>query len=366
MKKLSNKAWEYSKTLTRTRFERRQSEVAKRRARRRALHVETAECFNLEAPAVFSAFNTAERRALLRFLTALRRRIVDVRKPVRIDFRRTQKMISCGAVLFIAELDRCLRLTRGSVKVSYCAPKDRIVAQVIQQVGISSLLGRPQRLRDDFDKTVRHWRYATGVHADATDFDRVLESYEGRMAAALSKSIFKGVTEAMTNCAHHAYVAPRIDGCPAWREKRWWMLSQEVDGELSVAFCDLGMGIPRSLPSRLPNVSRDWFDRLAGFLANHVGRPQESAMVKAAIEIGCTRTNAEHRGLGLIQIVETARQLPGSSVLILSNAGGYLLQPDRRTEEVLLKYNDSILGTLIQWKMPIAVGEIHDGNNREN
>ncbi len=365
MKKVSKKVRRHATKIAQIRFSRRQAERTKRKARLRAAHVETAECFHLVAPPVFSAFNIHQRRCLIRFCAALRRRIVLIRKPVRIDFRKTERMFSCGTALFIAELDRCLRLTGGKISVRYISPRDKIVGQVIQQVGISTLLGRKRKQSDDFDKSVRHWRYATGVHADAKDLDRMLESYEGIVTPALSKSIFRGVTEAMTNCAQHAYLETRRDGLNVRDERRWWMLSQEVDGELSVAFCDLGMGIPRSLP-RKHQEQPSWRKALQDLLAGLARHPQESALIKAAIEIGRSRTNADNRGLGLRQIVETAQQLRGSNVLILSNAGGYLLQPDRRTEELLIKYEDSVLGTIIQWNMPIAAGEIHDGKHCEN
>lgn len=274
-------------------------------------------------------------------------------------------MVSCGTLLFIAELDRSIRATSGKVPVSYIPPKDKIVSQVIQKVGISALMGGRQQAKGDFDKTVRHWEFATGVQADAKDFDKVLGNYDGRIASGLSSSIFKGVTEAMTNCAQHAYLEPRQDGTRIRDERRWWMLSQEVDGQLSVAFCDLGMGIPRSLP-RPDGALPGWRSKLDGFLSGLSNKSKESALIKAAIEIGQSRTHQDHRGLGLRQIVETAQVLSGSQVLILSNAGGYMIQPDRRRDEVLLKYDDSILGTLIQWNMPIADGEIHDGAHSEN
>jgi len=365
MKKLSQRRRDYALVLTRSRFARRKSEIDKRRARRRSLHMGNAVCFHLIAPRVFSASHSRDRQDLLQFLKLLRRRLVTHRKPLRIDFRKTEQMVSCGTLLFIAELDRCLRATRNKVHISYISPKDKIVSQVIQQVGISALLGRKQRLSGDFDKTVRHWHFASGVHADAKEFDKVLDSYEGIMAPALSNSIFKGVTEAMTNCAQHAYLESRGDGLSIHDERRWWMLSQEMDGILSVAFCDLGMGIPRSLP-RQDGALPGWRGKLSGFLTSLSNKPKESSLIKAAIEIGQSRTKEEHRGLGLKQIVETVQKHPLSHVLILSNSGGYLLQPDRRREELLLKYDDSILGTLIQWNMPIAAGEIHDGTYSEN
>lgn len=366
MKKIPARKRRYITLLAKRRFRRRWLEKVNRKAKRKSQDAVNAECFYLQAPRAFSAVVVRERRELLRFLSRMRKRILVHRKPLKIDFRRTDKMISCGTLLFIAELDRCIRATGGKVKVGYVSPRNKIVDQVIHQVGISSLLGRKTKVGADFDKSVRHWRFATGVHADATDFDKVLGRYEGRIATALSKSIFKGVTEAMTNCAQHAYEESRRDGMNIRQlERRWWMFSQEDDGILSVAFCDLGMGIPRSLP-RVKGAALGWFKRLDSFLSGFSIRTKEAALIKAAIEIGQTRTDKDYRGLGLNQIVETAKVRQGSHVLILSNAGGYLLQPDRLIKEQLVQYDDSILGTLIQWNMPIAGGEVHDGAHSED
>ncbi|MCC4117594.1 hypothetical protein LLG90_19735 [Aromatoleum toluclasticum] len=364
MKKLRPKVRKYAPVLAKMRMVRRLREALKRRERRRAKHPYYADCLHLPAPTHFSVSETRHRKNLLSFLRKLRTRIAVMRKPLRIDFRPTQRMVSCGTLLFVAELDRCIRSVAGRVRVSYQGPRDKIVAQVLQQVGITALLGSKRRQDgDSFDPTVRHWRFATGVHADATKFDELLGDFEGRIAPALSQSIFKGVTEAMTNCAQHAYHEPRRDGTNIRDERRWWMFSEEVEGNLHVAFCDLGMGIPRSLPKIDESAAPGWMGMLRDFLSSFKPTSQEAAMIKAAIEIGRSRTNQPHRGLGLNQIVETAKVRPGSRVLIMSNHGAYDLEPARLMTEQLVQFDDSIMGTLIQWSMPVQNKDERNGAN---
>ncbi len=228
------------------------------------------------------------------------------------------------------------------------------------------LIGAKSDLKEsDFDHTVRHWRFATSVQANAADFDKVLTECEGKITPALSKSIYRGVTEAMTNCAHHAYIEPRDDGTHLNDDPRWWMFSQELDGRLYVAFCDLGMGIPRSLP-RIDGTAPGWMEVLNKYLNPFKREQQEAALIKAAIEIGRSRTRQAHRGLGLQQIIEAVNLTTGSNVHIFSNKGSYELAPNRLIKERLVQFNDSIMGTLIQWSMPIQEREDTHGEDRDH
>ncbi|BAK76764.1 hypothetical protein NH8B_1949 [Pseudogulbenkiania sp. NH8B] len=228
------------------------------------------------------------------------------------------------------------------------------------------LFGRRRRLDESgFDKSVKHWQFATGSCADATEFDSVLGDFEGKITTQLSRSIYKGVTEAMTNSAHHAYEDSRNDGTGIVDEKRWWMFSQEMDGELYVVFCDLGIGIPRSL-SRDVNVSAGWRPALAAFMDRFKAHQRQPTLIKAAIEIGRTRTNKPNRGLGLPQIVETVDKSGKGRVIIHSNAGAYFRSPGGKANEILIQYNQSIMGTLIQWSVPIETSDGSHGEKSEH
>lgn len=353
--------------LSDRRGRRRRQERIKRKDRRRAKHPVYADCLTLKAPRVFSVSNRHHRAELLRFLRALRHRTLAVGGALRIDFSGTKQMVSCGTLLFVAELDRIIRITTRKVRITMRRPKDKIVGQVLHQVGVISLLGARPYQQDEFADNVKHWHYATSVHAVADDFDRVLDECDGKITPALSKSIYKGVTEAMTNCAQHAYLEPREDGYRISDERRWWMFSEELDDKLHVAFCDLGMGIPRSLPRIGDETAVGWMEMLRGFLQGFTQDKHEAALIKAALEIGKSRTKEPHRGLGLKQIVDTVALAPGSSVLIFSNRGAYELIPDRRIRERLIQFDDSIMGTLIQWSMPLHHREDNEhGADRDN
>lgn len=251
-----------------------------------------------------------------------------------------------------------LRRTKGLVPVSCVFPKDKIVEQVLHQVGILKLLRSRSRISvEEFDATVKHWHFATGVNTDASGIDSMLTDFEGMLTPALNTSIYKGITEAMTNSVNHAYIEPRVPKSGVVEEPRWWLFSQELDGELSVVFCDLGIGISRSLP-RAEGSQSNWLPLLSDYMIHlkekfGINKP-EAALIKAAIEIGQTRTNLSHRGKGLKQVIDTIEQSSGKGeVEIHSNSGFYAFTPLAIIREKLVQHSDSINGTLIQWRVPI-------------
>lgn len=269
-------------------------------------------------------------------------------------------MFACGTLLFVAELDRLLRLL-PELQISCRLPEDNIVRQVLQQVGLLKLLNHPHRLHEkDFDSSVRHWNFATGSCVDASQISNdVWEGMEGRMTPALNSSIYTGITEAMTNSVNHGYVEPRKDGVSnTTSDRRWWMFSQELDGYLHVVMCDLGIGISRSLP-RDDGATEGWQEALEKFLTFFSRPKREAAMIKAALEIGKTRTNLPHRGKGLRQIVDAVKEAgQDAEVKIYSNCGAYSMRPHAKLDGHLIQYKDSIMGTLIQWRVPVAKQEV--------
>ncbi|OQS35905.1 hypothetical protein B0T45_17015 [Chromobacterium haemolyticum] len=334
------------------------------RKRQRQLQQSTALVARLQAPKYFNLSDAEVRRRVLDFLRSLRLAYAKQRVIVCLDFRRTEKLYSCATLLLVAELDRLRRLYPG-VELRTRLPKDLVARQVLQQVGLLRLVGhRYSMSSDDFDKTVTNWRFATGYCTDASRIgEDVWDAIDGLVTPVLSRSIYKGITEAMTNSVHHAYVGPRGDGVPARgeTEKRWWMFSQELDGHLSVVMCDLGVGIQRSLP-REEGAQPGFLSLLEKYLSPFMRSQREAAMIKAAVEIGYTRTKLQNRGKGLRQIVDAIVAAGDTAnMVIYSNCGAYWVESEsskKVAREKLIQYDGSIMGTLIQWKLPVTEQEV--------
>ena len=321
--------------------------MLKRRQRSKPkIQIQTVNANTWLAPHTFEIFNNNARSNLLNKLYDLRRRIVIKREKVCLDFSRTEKMVADGTLLFVAELRRLIKFVKGEVEIEYIPPKNDKIGQVLQQIGFCDLLGvkSPVEPKDD---DVVNWRYAQGHQVEGKKYEDILAEYDGEITPALQEKLFTGITEAMTNVVNHAYDLQRDDGLNINDgSKEWWMFSQEKDGFLSVAFCDLGAGIPRTLPIKHPNL----WHRIT-----RIGKSSDAYAIDYAVRDSTSRTMEGHRGHGLGQIVRVCQSISGAEVMIYSNHGIYTRL---NTRKKLYWHSDSILGTLICWKVPLEGKEI--------
>jgi hypothetical protein len=295
------------------------------------------------APKEFNLTDVSHRSTLLTRLGRLRQ-LLRKGDPVCIDFSETERMVADGTLLFLAELRRLIKHAKGELVITCTPPKNDKVAQVLQQIGLFSLLGVTNDTVPKDDDVV-NWRFAHGHKVEGERYEDVLAEYDGDIASQLQETLFTGITEAMTNVLNHAYLIPREDGTDITNSREWWMFSQAKDGEITVAFLDLGAGIPRTLPMTKPGLWRKFLQ---------FGKSQDSRAIQYAVKDSISRTNESHRGKGLGQIARVIDQVAKGEMAILSNYGAL-----SRSNEVMRRkdYSDSIRGTLIFWKIPLPVKE---------
>ncbi|MBP6437580.1 hypothetical protein [Acinetobacter towneri] len=281
---------------------------------------------------------------------------------INLDFSETEKMFVDGTLYLLAELDT-LKSTNSDIKFKLKLSKDLIVNQVLKQTGILDLLNINLTFEEELDETVRYWKYSSGSKVELDLAEEMLNDFDEILSENSSKNIYNGITEALTNCHHHAYLEKRFINDPQ-KAKKWWLFSQEKDSKLTICVCDLGVGIPRSLVRNSENVQKDWFRNLKAFLKSHREKyDKDSASIKAAIEIGNTRTNLSNRGKGLNQIINQISTFceHKASIAIFSNKGSYIINKgmieDRPITNLVngfsIPFNKSIDGTVIVWQIPI-------------
>lgn len=189
-----------------------------------------------------------------------------------------------------------------------------------------------------------YWRHVHGQRVEGSKYEDVLAEFDGSISESISERLFTGITEAMTNVINHAYRFPREDGLTS-STSDWWMFSQEKDGILTVVFCDLGAGIPRTLKYKRPNLwKRIVKNRDIG----------DAGVIGHALIDSVSRTKQTHRGKGLGQIIGLIDAVDGGQVRILSNRGVLQRQGGRTTTR---NYRDSIMGTIINWQIPLQSKE---------
>jgi hypothetical protein len=247
-------------------------------------------------------------------------------------------------LLFLAELRRLIKHTEGELNITCISPQNDKVCQVFQQIGLFDLLGQSHGAVPKDDDVI-NWRFAHGRKVEGQRYEDVLAEYDGNIAQPLQENLFAGITEAMTNVLNHAYALPREDETGIVNSREWWMFSQHKDDQLTVAFLDLGAGIPKTLPFKRPVV----WQKLV-----RLNRTLDSRTIEYALKDSISRTNESHRGKGLGQMARVVDLVPGGVITILSNFGGLTRKSGvvRRRD-----YRDSIQGTMIFWKIPLPVKE---------
>ena len=345
-----------SKLRRRRIVRRRERRLLKRRRSRQKRQRLSADWFCVIAPTVFDLYDKHHREKVLAFLGKLRDFAVRGARSVIIDFSDSQKMVADGTLLFKAELSRILRIIGYVPKLKCRPPKNKKVSQVLEQVGIYDLLRYRSHVQPADDDVIC-WRHSSGTGARGEEYERVLGALDEKISSRIQTGLYDGIVEAMTNANHHAYEMLRLDGLNHEDRKReWWMFSQVRDGWLSVSFCDLGIGIPRSLPKKKEGL----WARLLHALGSS---PSDGQAIRAAVDESRSRTGQKHRGKGLKQLVAAVDKAQGGRLLIYSNAGGYSCRKhDNVRHEDNFDYKGSILGTLISWSLPIDREEGSNAN----
>ncbi|MFW2076600.1 hypothetical protein ACG94X_02550 [Acinetobacter sp. ULE_I010] len=318
---------------------------------------------NLKVPSHVTIFNRYSRKKLRKITTKFRDYYHRSDVCLRLDFSDTKQMYSEGTLYLLAELET-LTLINSSILFRIIPSQEKIVNQVLEQTGILKLLKQVIKFEEgEFDESVKYWNYASGHNSEIDSADSMLDDFDQILSEDTSKNIFTSLTEALTNCHHHAYTEKRFPS-ETKSIKKWWLFSHERDGVLTVCVCDLGIGISRSLTRNTPDIKEDWFGRFKGFITENKGKyDRDSAAIKAAIEIGNTRTNLPNRGKGLNQIINKINTMCDhkASIAIYSNKGSYIINRGLVTglpitdiiNGVAISFTESIEGTVIVWQIPL-------------
>lgn len=297
---------------------------------------------NVVAPEILGVFKKSERKKTVGFIKKFRDLSRKEGRKIRLDFSKTNRMYADATLLFRSTLCQVLKLKPDNAVIK-CAPsKTARINEVLHQIDALSALGQNFHITPS-DENVVHWRYAQGAGAEGEKYEEILGHYDGVMADKLLTGLFCGLTEAMTNTRQHAYPNRNIDEAGL---NEWWMFSQEKDGRLFVSFCDLGIGIPESLPRNIKQGTL-WKSLVAKFGPS----PKDSDVINGAILNRRSSTGHGYRGRGLKQLTDVISATDNGELALHSNKGCYYLYENRGSQ--LTDYSESLGGTLISWSLPI-------------
>lgn len=325
------------------------------RNRSRRCRSKSQESLIIEAPKIVGLHSSKLHYELTSFLRRMRNEVATQKHDrIVIDFRETELLSAAGTILLLAEVDRISQIPSQRTKLTCYYPLNETAEKVMQQVGLLALFKRQERCTiTEQDSNVYHWHYFTGSAATGEDAASMCTSLENKLPTTSLKQLFNAVTEAMVNSVHHAYEEPRndtISNAYPDNTKRWWFFGEILDGGLHIVFCDLGIGIPRSLP-------RNWKEHCLDVLkmSQISSGKHDLNMIKKALELGRTRTSKSNRGLGFHKNIVAAAEKLGGKLLIYSNKA--VINIDYTDPKHHVKVHDyfrrSILGTVILWTIPI-------------
>lgn len=296
----------------------------------------------LVAPLVFDCRIPHNRRMLVEFLKSLRYHFRDrSHRTLLIDFTNTKQFIADATLLFYAELTRLVNYREHTV-VRCTKPRNNRASQVLEQIGVYKLCRHPSHGKPNLSDVV-DWRVARGHQIETELCATKIDIYDGQVAKPLLNGLLGGLNEAMTNAGQHAYDQVRDDGLDYTGVRDWWMFSQAKDGYLSVVLCDLGIGIPRTLP-----IKRPW---LIQQMMNLGLKITDTECIEGAIKESRSQTKQPERGKGLGNIIRVVEQVPDGIVFVSSNRGHYGFMNGKANS---VNYGDSIMGTLISWRVPFT------------
>lgn len=299
-------------------------------------------------------FAIAEMRVqTLEFLRRIRKHSSQKNLQLILDFSQVERIFPTGAAMLVAEVHRAL--ARKCALLQAKRSRTPVIDEVLQQIGIYDKLG-VACTNEPTSESVIHWRVASGVLAEGSAGGSILENYEGRLAEGLTKGLYDGVVEAMTNTVHHAY-ADDVPGGTDLRHfigRRWWILSQEREGILTVVICDLGVGIPRSLPRSKTFESAT----VREFWRNTGLDRSDGSAISVALQLGRTRTAHKQRGKGLADIVDAVNLSKDGGVIIFSNRG---ILTSNHGDEKVHTHSHSINGTMVHWNVTISDNSSDNG-----
>lgn len=301
-------------------------------------------------------FHDDYEKTVLNF-TAIRALSSQITDPLYKDYKlrsvnldNLREISSSAALVLTAELSKWDDAIRQKLRPK-TARWDKSIFKKFKDLGFFDLFQKTafdENIGDDADDGVSLVQYIKGRCGD-NDKPRLLkDQIIGVVGDEVKKWMFLhgGLTEAITNVSHHAYP---IDAGFNYNDRNWYLTGSYNDetNELKIIFYDQGIGIPASLPA-----SNIW-ESVLQYMSKHVDeldRKKDEVLLKAAVEMGRTRTEQEDRGKGLQDLLEFIRQRQDGYLSIMSARGLYKMSVNNGTETLKTeRFNNPIGGTLIIW-----------------
>jgi hypothetical protein len=294
----------------------------------------------------------ANRQVTCQLFSTIRGFVRDGRR-VKLVFERTEN-ISAEALMYMLGQVQRLQIEHGADHLTGTYPASKKVERLLEESGFFHVLRVHRRgavVRRSRATRFLKCRTDRNVHgAEIPSLRDELLGTDLRMPAPVGRKVFRALTEAMTNVHHHAYHQKSVRN----RELtgRWWLGAQLSlrKNRFTLTFYDAGVGIPKTLPRKY-----GW-EAIRGVLSLLPGiSPDDGQMIRAAMELGRSRTGSDNRGKGLLDLLKLIDEVGGGTLHIFSRCGWYCYTPGG---EAVQNDEHFVEGTLIKWELPLDMAVI--------
>lgn len=277
------------------------------------------------------------RNELLTVIENIHNTIMSGKKRILLNFYETSKVYSQAMLLLFAEISNILNI-HSKIRFRCKKPHNKKVSHVLSQIGIYSICGTHFTETQTYTDVV-HWRVCRGskvigkLYDKLTDTNKGLEKYE----------LYGGCIEASKNVTRHAYIEERKLSTVANDKCEWWMFTQVKDGVLTLNICDLGIGIPNTLPKQRKNLFKVLTEQM-GFK-----KDDHASLICGAIDTPTSRSKKSYRGNGLPRMAAVVKDIDGAALEVYSQCGAVRIE---KGQEYKVNFDNPIPGTIISWTLP--------------
>lgn len=340
--------------------------IAKRKKRTK----HTSKLGSVDAPAKLDIYSGKNHTLFIGFLEKLRTSVISNKKTF-ISFRNSTRITAAAGLLLVAETAKLVKaFPQAIIKCSFPPTSNEgrykntynIVESALNQIGFFELINQ-QCNRAAKYKSVDMWHQLSGETADGSLAQSLLDSLPDSIPKRSKQKLYRGAIEAIANSVEHAYPSIRLDGTNSL-DSRWWMLVGLDERRLSVIICDLGVGIPETLPKKHPETLLSLIKSKFSIFDN-----SDSELIRASTHIKSTRTLLANRGKGGKDFRSIARNFPSATLIVRSNKGAFFLTGEKaaplkksssrryvegtNNRESTQNHSLSIRGTLTEWIVPL-------------
>lgn len=302
---------------------------------------------SISAPQYIDFYNHHNYLKTVAFFRKLKKEVE--KNKISINFDETTIITASAMICFLSEIDILLKMSPFKSKaITFKHPKHEKIESILKQVGFYELVDKKHRVTKEFDD-VSYWNYASGAKSEPQRTQAAMAEIESKIGRTAKRKLYKGFSEAMANSVEHAY--DDVDKSNGALQTKWWAFAGVHKDSLIVVICDKGIGIPNSLPIKW---GRELINKTLDLLS--IKTYNDSTLIKAATQMGKTRTNQNNRGKGLSDVLSIIKQFKVGNLSIFSNKGYYRYYGENGTTiDKLTEHGLSMCGTIVEWSIPLDI-----------